>query len=74
MENPPAQCPFLKQACIRDKCELYQEISITAPGALVGMQKQGLICGCSINAIAFFVGRLNAIALTPPPPERHSHS
>ena len=68
MEQKPGQCPFLKQACIGDRCQLYLALPIVAKGQLVGSMRPGEITGCAFVLIAHFLGRLNVIATPPPPP------
>jgi hypothetical protein len=62
----PGQCPFTKQACIYDRCELYQNIPVAAPGPLVGSARTGSVAGCSFNLAAVFLARLLVGVTTSP--------
>lgn len=69
-DQPAPMCPFLKQACIKARCQLYQELPIAGSGPLVGTVRSGMLRGCSITLAAFFLGRLNNLAAPPGPGPR----
>ena len=68
MEQKPAQCPFLKQAYIQERCDLYQALPIAIPGPLVGHGKVAQMRGCSITLTAFIMADImnNLHSLAPP--------
>ncbi len=66
MEQIPAQCPFLKQRCIKERCELFTETPVIQGSPLVGMTKAAAIRGCSFVLMVHFLGRLNMIATAGP--------
>jgi len=59
------QCPFLKQACIENRCALFARIAITAPGPIVGTAQTQNQAGCTLPLILVLLGHL--ISITPPP-------
>lgn len=65
MNQELGQCPFTKQKCIGERCQIWQQLPFAASGPLVGFVRTGVMTGCSITLTAFFLGRLNALA-TPP--------
>lgn len=49
MERQPGQCPFTKQACIKERCELWGGIERVMPGQVVGSAKRAHLSGCVFN-------------------------
>ena len=66
MERQVAQCPFLKQLCIKDRCELFGQVQIAAPGPLAGSMRVGTMSGCVFNLIAIVLNQGSAAG--PPGP------
>ncbi|MBA7685337.1 hypothetical protein ES703_93760 [subsurface metagenome] len=56
MERVPGQCPFLKQQCIGERCELWGGINLVQPGKLAGTVQQGQARGCVFNLIVLLLG------------------
>jgi len=67
-EQQPAQCPFTKQACIRERCELYTRAPVVSGSQLVGMAKSGVIQGCTFNLTTHFLGQIAMISTVGPRP------
>lgn len=65
------QCPYLKQACIKERCQLYMSIPIIRPGQLVGSIKTGMVRGCAhvlaTHLLAQLISILAASADSGPP-------
>jgi len=51
MKRLPAQCPFLKQQCIGERCELWQTLKLTRPGPMVGINAEIEAEGCVFNLL-----------------------
>ena len=56
-ERPARQCPFLKQNCIKERCELYARIKVAQPGQLLGTGVISSARGCIFNLLAILLGQ-----------------
>lgn len=55
MERQPGQCPFLKQQCIKERCEIYGGIELVRPGQLAGSVMVGQARGCALNLLVLLL-------------------
>jgi len=52
-----AQCPFLKQRCIGDRCQLWTRFGLRQPGTIVGTQQVIEGQNCIFNVLGLFLAR-----------------
>ena len=66
MNEKPAQCPFLKQECIRDRCALWGAVDMVAPGPLGGPGKKSQVHGCVFNLLAVLIASPRPVMVVNP--------
>jgi hypothetical protein len=68
MEKQAGQCPFLKQQCIKERCELWGGLNIATPAPIVGALKTNHLSGCVFNLALFALINPRPIVIGPPRP------
>lgn len=71
---PEAQCPFLKQECIRERCQLWSGLDANQPGPLAGTGRVVHIEGCIFHVIVFALTMPRPVPLPPKPLTKNPHS
>ncbi len=64
-----AQCPFLKQECIADRCQLWETVKIVRPGRMVGTVDNIEAEGCVFNLLTLPM-TLPPVIIPPQPKNR----
>lgn len=74
MPSGKGQCPFTKQKCIGERCELWGSISLSHPGRIAGTLWKGEARGCVFNLVVVLLSSPRPVMVVNQPPITHPPS